>query len=133
MRWSVTRPGANTAPHTTQINAAMNITVDPEPRQIVSGDGSSTRSTFAIRAVRDEIRMETIATQCLAATSTAEMISRNHTTTNSGASEKCARANGMPKNFQSQQDEEAGQHRIAPPFLPAPVSSDCIRVAHVIS
>jgi len=37
------------------------------------------------------------------------------------------------KGFQCEQNEEPGQHRIAPPFLPTPISLDRIYVAHVFS
>src|ERR1700678_4394712 len=98
MRWCVTRPGPKTALHTTQTKAPMNTTVDAEPKQILSGDGSSRRSTFATRASNEDNIIAAIAAQCRAATSTADMMRRNQTTTNNGASVICDLASGMPAN-----------------------------------
>ncbi len=69
---------------------------DPEPRQIVTVEGASSRRMFASRATIDENTMAAMAAQCRAATSTAETTSRNQTTPSTGASGMCVPESGSP-------------------------------------
>ena len=59
----------------------MNTARDPDPRQIVSLDGSSTRKVLAMRVKKEEINIADIAIQWRAAMRTDETIRRNQTST----------------------------------------------------